>query len=58
MDQKLFALARDMGRHLRIWLKGSILVYRSGQEVTKISRLMPAKGRALFLHEVWITKSN
>jgi len=58
VDQKLFELVRDMGWHLRIRLKGSILVYRPGQEATKISRLMPTKGRALFLHDVWITKNS
>jgi hypothetical protein len=58
VDQKLFALVRDMGWHLRIRLKGSILVYRPGQEATKISRLMPAKGHALFLRDVWITKKS
>ena len=58
VDQKLFALVRDMGWHLRIRLKGSVLVYRPSQEATKISRLMPAKGCALFLHDVWITKKS
>jgi hypothetical protein len=33
-----------------------MLVYRPGKEATKISRLMPVKGQALFLHKVWITK--
>lgn len=56
VDQKLFALLRDLGWHWRIRLKGSMLVYRPGKEVTKISRLLPAKGQALFLHKIWLTK--
>jgi hypothetical protein len=56
VDQKLFALLRDLGWHWRIRLKGSVLVYRPGKEVTKISRLLPAKGQALFLHKTWLTK--
>ncbi len=49
-------MLRDLGWHWRIRLKGSLQVYRPNKEVTKISRLWPAKGRALFLHKVWITK--
>jgi len=54
-DQKLFALLRDLGWHWRIRMKGSVLVYRPGKDVTKISRLLPAQGQALFLHKVWLT---
>ena len=56
VDQKLFALLRDLGWHWRIRLKGSVLMYRPGKDVTKISRLLPAKGQALFLHKAWLTK--
>lgn len=56
VDQKLFALLRDLGWQWRIRLKGSILVYRPDKAVTKISRLLPAEGQALFLHKVWLTK--
>lgn len=56
VDQKLFALLRDLGWHWRIRLKGSMSVYRPGKDVTKISRLLPAKGQALFLQKVWLTK--
>lgn len=56
VDQKLFALLRDLGWHWRIRLKGSVLVYRPGKEVTKISRLLPANGQALFLRKTWLTK--
>jgi hypothetical protein len=56
VDQKLFALLRDFGWHWRIRLKDSILVQRPGKESTKLSRLLPAKGQALFLHKIWLTK--
>jgi hypothetical protein len=56
VDQKLFALVRDLGWHWRVRVKSCMLVYRSGKEVTNISRLMPVKGQALFLHKVWATK--
>jgi hypothetical protein len=56
VDQKLFALVRDLGWHWRVRLKSSMLVYRPGKEATKISRLMPVKGQALFLHKLWVTK--
>lgn len=56
VDQKLFALLRDFGWHWRIRLKDSILVQRPGKEAIRLSRLLPAKGQALFLHKIWLTK--
>jgi hypothetical protein len=58
VDQKLFALARDLGWHWRVRVKGCMLVYRAGKEVTNILRLMPAKGQALFLHKIWVMKQH
>lgn len=55
VDNRLFCLARDFGWGFRIRLKGSIKVHRAGKPTTKVSRLMPAKGQALFLHKVWLT---
>lgn len=55
IDQKLFALARDLGWHIRIRLKDTTLVYRPGKDVLKLACLLPVKGQALFLHKVWIT---
>jgi hypothetical protein len=56
VDQKLFALLRDLGWHWRIRLKDSLLVYRPSKEVTKLSCMLPAKGQAIFVHKVWLTK--
>jgi hypothetical protein len=55
VDQKLFALVRDLGWHMRIRVKESLCVIRLGKESVKIARLWPAKEQALFLHKVWIT---
>jgi hypothetical protein len=55
-DVKLFQLARDLGWSFRIRLKGSLWVYRANQPRTKVGRLMPAKGQALFVHKVWLTQ--
>lgn len=54
-DQKLLMLARDLGWGFRIRLKKSFWIYRVAKPRTKVGRLMPAKGQALFLHKVWIT---
>ena len=55
VDNDLLCAARDLGWGFRIRLKQSIRVYRASKPSTKIGRLMPAKGKALFLHKVWIT---
>lgn len=47
---------RDHGWHWRIRLKNSTWVHRADGRYMKISRLMPLKGQALFLHKVWLTK--
>jgi hypothetical protein len=54
-DEDLFRLARDLGWGFRIRLKSSVRIYRASKPSTKVGRLMPAKGQALFLHKVWIT---
>jgi hypothetical protein len=54
-DNDLLCLARDLGWSFRIRLKRSLRVYRANKPSTKIGRLMPEKGKALFLHKVWLT---
>ena len=56
VDVKLFCLARDLGWSFRIRLKQNIWVYRVHKPRTKVGRLMPAKGQALLLHNVWLTE--
>lgn len=56
VDVKLFALARDLGWSFRIRLKSSLWVYRATKPRTKVGRLMPAPGQALFVHKVWLTE--
>jgi hypothetical protein len=55
VDQRLFSLLRDLNWRFRIRIKTSISVYRAGKPKTKIGRMMPAKGQALFVHNVWLT---
>ncbi len=55
-DQNLLIQARNLGWSFRIRLKSSFWVYRVNKPRTKVGRLMPAKGQALFLHKVWITE--
>mgnify|MGYP001194320034 FL=1 len=54
-DNELFCAARDLGWGFRIRLKKSLRVYRVSKPCLSVGRLMPAKGKALFLHKVWIT---
>jgi len=54
-DLDLMKLVRDLGWSFRIRLKKSMRVYRANKSSTKIERLIPPKGQALFLHKVWIT---
>lgn len=56
VDVKLFRLARDLGWSFRIRLKSDLWVYRANKPRTKVGRLMPAKGQALFVHKVWLTE--
>jgi len=56
VDVKLFRLARDLGWSFRIRLKSDLWVYRAHKPSTKVGRLMPAKGQALFVHKVWLTE--
>jgi hypothetical protein len=55
-DVKLLQTVRDLGWHFRLRLKGSLWVTRATHPQTKVSRLMPAKGQALFIHKVWLTE--
>lgn len=55
VDVKLFQLVRDLGWSFRVRLKQSLWVYRANKPRTKVGRLMPAKGQALFIHKVWLT---
>jgi hypothetical protein len=55
-DRRLFHLVHRLGWHFRVRLRSAIWVYRQGKSPSKIGRLMPAKGEALFLHKVWILK--
>jgi hypothetical protein len=54
-DNDLFCAARDLGWGFRIRLKKSLRVYRVSKPCLSVGRLMPARGKALFLHKVWIT---
>ena len=54
-DINLMKQARDLGWSFRIRLKKSMRVHRAHKPSTKIGRLIPAKGQAVFLHKVWIT---
>jgi hypothetical protein len=57
-DNDLFCAARNLGWGFRIRLKKSLRVYRANKPSMSVGRLMPAKGKALFLHKVWITDRN
>jgi hypothetical protein len=54
-DNDLFCAARELGWGFRIRLKKSLRVYRVNKPCLSVGHLMPAKGKALFLHKVWIT---
>jgi hypothetical protein len=54
-DTDLFRLAGELGWYFRIRLKRSLRVHRASKPSTHVGRLMPAKGKALFLHKVWLT---
>jgi hypothetical protein len=56
VDVKLLQLARDLGWSFRVRLKQSLWVYRANKPRTKVGRLMPARGQALFVHKVWLTE--
>jgi hypothetical protein len=56
VDVKLFQLARDLGWSFRVRLKRSLWVYRANKPPTKVGRLMPTRGQALFVHKVWLTE--
>lgn len=55
VDVKLLQLARDLGWSFRVRLKRSLWVYRANKPRTKVGRLMPAPGHALFVHKIWLT---
>jgi hypothetical protein len=54
-DNDLFCAARNLGWGFRVRLKKSLRIYRVSKPCLSVGRLMPAKGKALFLHKVWIT---
>jgi len=54
-DNDLFCALRDLGWGFRIRLKKSLRVHRVNQPCLSVGRLMPTKGKALFLHKIWIT---
>ena len=54
-DNDLFCAACDLGWGFRVRLKKSLRIYRVSKPCLSVGRLMPAKGKALFLHKVWIT---
>jgi hypothetical protein len=55
VDHRLFRLLRDLNWRFRIRVKQASLVYRSDGSKTKVSRLMPPKGAARFVHKIWLT---
>lgn len=55
LNHQLINLLRDLNWRFRIRIKTSIKVYRKGKPQTKIGRLIPAKGEALFVHNVRLT---
>jgi len=54
-DVDLFRAVRDLGWGFRVRLKKSLRVYRANKPSLSVGRLMPAQGKALFLHKVWLT---
>ncbi len=55
-DRMLMSVLREMGWHWRIRVKSSVWVDYADGRHGKVGRLIPAKGQALFLHKVWLTK--
>ena len=56
VDRKLFKKALSLGWGFRIRLKSSVWVGHPRRPSAKIETLMPEKGRAVFLHNVWLTE--
>ena len=54
-DTDLMAHATKLGWEWRIRLKGNFLIFRRGRRHCKANRITPAKGRALFFHNMFIT---
>jgi hypothetical protein len=54
-DTDLMAHATKLGWEWRIRLKGNFLVFRRGRRSYQAGRITPAKGRALYFHNVFIT---
>jgi hypothetical protein len=55
-DRKLMGRLRELGWRWRIRVKCSVWVYYADGRHVKVGRLIPAKGQALFLHQVWLTQ--
>lgn len=51
----LLRKVRDLNWRFRIRVKQSTIVYRANGRKTKIARLMPPKGEARFVHNIWLT---
>jgi hypothetical protein len=54
-DTDLMAHSTKLGWEWRIRLKGNFLIFRRGRRRCKANRITPAKRRALFFHNVFIT---
>jgi hypothetical protein len=55
-DRKLFKKALSLGWGFRIRLKSSVWVGHPRRPSVKVGDLMPVKGEALFLHNVWLSE--
>jgi hypothetical protein len=55
-DVTLMQQIRNLGWGFRIRLKSSVWVHRANHAPTKVGRLMPAKGQAVFVPHVWLTQ--
>jgi len=56
-DTRLMAyLTRELHWHYRIRVKANFALHRPGHRPTKVRRLLPPKGKALFLPQVTITQ--
>jgi hypothetical protein len=55
-DRKLFKKALSLGWGFRIRLKSSVWVGHPRRPSVKVGDLMPTKGHALFLHNVWLSE--
>ncbi len=52
LHYRLLQLLQNLGWHFRIRVKASLNVFRKGKPQTKVGRMIPAKGEALFVHNI------